>query len=69
MIIKNRFGRLVDVSEEQARQMIAHKEGEPVIQEPEKKEVNPLQCPYCGRVCKNKVGFNSHVRACKKKVL
>lgn len=30
-------------------------------------EINPLKCPYCGRECKNKLGFNKHVEACKKK--
>ena len=29
---------------------------------------NPLECPYCGIVLKNKIGFISHTRACKKKL-
>lgn len=41
-------------------------------QETAKKEIepwpkNPLECPYCGKICKSKLGFNAHVKACKKK--
>jgi hypothetical protein len=71
MLIKNRFGRIVAVSEERGKEMILHQEGEEVKIEPEKKEEkkNPLECPYCGRILKSKSGFTSHTRACKKKVL
>jgi hypothetical protein len=29
----------------------------------EKIELNPLQCPHCGKVCKNKLGLNSHLKS------
>lgn len=75
MIIKNRFGRLVAVTEELGRELINKKEAtlyEPeIIQNTEesRESVNPLECPYCGKVCANKLGFNKHTEACKKKVL
>ncbi len=74
MLIKNRFGRVVEVSPERAEEMILKGEGfkmeeaefEPVkINEP----INELKCPYCGKECKNKVGVNKHIEACKKKHL
>jgi len=69
MIIKNRFGRIVDVSDEQGRDMIKH-DGATLFEEEkvvENKVNNPLECPYCSKVCANQLGFNKHTEACKKK--
>ena len=78
MIIQNRFGRIVSVADELGLSMI--KGGEATLYEApaeikentEKKDEdvkNPLECPYCGKVCGNKLGFNKHTEACKKKAL
>lgn len=75
MIIKNRFGRIVDVPEEQGKSMI--KEDGATLYEPEavktetanqdNQDKNPLECTYCGKICKNQLGFTKHTEACKKK--
>jgi hypothetical protein len=69
MIIKNRFGRIVTVDDALGKEMISRGEAEVFDQTPEPKESNPLECPYCGRLCKSQLGFNKHTEACKKKVL
>ncbi len=71
MLIKNRFGRVLDVPEDMAHSMVAKKEAELVDEAPvEAKEdaVNPLECVYCGKVLKNETGLKIHLKACKKKV-
>ena len=71
MIIKNRFGRIVSVSEELGKYMI--KEDGATLFEPEtekEEETNTeseLKCPYCDKVCLNQLGYNKHTEACKKK--
>lgn len=76
MIIKNRFGRIVEVPEEQGRIMI--KSDGATLYEPDLTPVasnqtpvvkNPLECPYCGKICVSQLGFNKHATACKKKAL
>lgn len=73
MLIKNRFGRIVDVSEELGLSMIKKKEATavdetPVVVEPEK-TVSPLECVYCGKMCASEKGVKIHLASCKKKVL
>lgn len=70
MFIKNRVGRIVEVPEDLGLYMV--KCDGAVVYEPEIKEEkkdNPLECPYCGKVCANQLGFKKHTEACKKKVL
>ena len=70
MLIKNRFGRIVDVTEERAREMVQKNEAviiDETPKEPEKPK-NELECPYCGKICKSKLGFAKHTEACKKKL-
>jgi hypothetical protein len=70
MLIKNRFGRMVDVSPEIADEMFKKGEAfkiEGSLEEP--KVINELECPYCGKVCGNKIGYKKHTEACKKKAL
>ena len=72
MIIKNRFGRIVAVSEELGKAMIKNDGAtlyEPATPESKEEAKNPLECPYCGKVCASQIGFNKHVEACKKKAL
>lgn len=76
MLIKNRFGRIVQVSPERADEMILKGdgfklEGSEVKEEkaPIETPVNELVCPYCGKECKSKLGFNKHTATCKKKAL
>lgn len=70
MLIKNRFGRLVDVPEQMAHEMVKKGEATLVDEAPvETKEttINPLECVYCGKVYKNPTGLKIHQKACKKK--
>lgn len=70
MLIKNRFGRIVEVNPELADAMIKKGEGFAIeAQEVKEEPINPLKCPYCGFEAKNKLGFDKHLSACKKKAL
>lgn len=67
MLIKNSRGRIVQVSPERADEMIQKGEGFIIEEKPADLPANPLECPYCGMVCKNQLGFNKHTNSCKKK--
>lgn len=70
MLIKNRFGRLVDVSSEQAEYMIRNGEAELANETPAKKEEHirkPSECPYCGRDCRTVLALSKHSAKCEKK--
>jgi len=58
-------GRMVN-ADEMARIRSAKRQLiQPEIEQ-KKEPKNPLECPYCGKICKAKIGFNKHVKACKK---
>lgn len=60
-------GRMVS-AEEMARIRAAERQlTQPKIEQKEEPK-NPLECPYCGKIYKAKIGFDKHVKACKKKV-
>jgi hypothetical protein len=61
-------GRFVS-AEEMARIRNAKKNNADFEGDATEEGKNPLECPYCGKVCKNQIGFNKHVEACKKKAL
>ncbi len=74
MIIKNRAGRIVNVPDDLGKHLI--KNDGAVLYEPEmnkgfpeeeSEQKNPLECPYCGKVCASQLGYNKHTTACKKK--
>jgi hypothetical protein len=70
MLIKNRSGRIVDVSKEQADYMLRNNEGELVDEtppEPVKTVIEDNTCLFCGKVCVSPFGLKSHMRHCKKK--
>jgi len=74
-ILTNRFaewkyGDIADMDDEAARVPLEIGEIIPYIegQEEEKKEIETFVCDVCGKVCKNKLGLNSHRRQHVKKV-
>ena len=72
MLIQNRFGRVVSVPDDMGKEMINNNEAtlyEPQEENKAEESKNPLECPYCGKVCGNQLGFNKHTEACKKKAL
>ena len=60
MLIKNRFGRIVEVPEDLGKEMIRKKEAIAFDETPQKKELPKNRCPYCFEDC-------GHIEECQKK--
>lgn len=68
MLIKNRWGRILEVPTELGQSMMRKGECAYVDQTPEATITrNELSCPYCDKVLENKEGLEEHTIICKKK--
>lgn len=65
MLIQNRFGRVVDVSEESAIAMVRKGEATIFDQTPEKPKVDQYECPYCFKSFPE--DLTEHKQSCVKK--
>jgi len=69
MLIKNRLGRIVEVPEQLAQEMVKRGEATIIDETPKQQVSNQLECPYCFKAKDNFEQLNEHKKKCKEREL